>query len=224
MIFILVIALLIVGFCTGLGIWLWKRGRKPQELIPIPQYSSDERATLKKYFSTSPSRSKMLNEEWADALRAVSNANKLKMLEECADNESTSARTKVIVCAFYKTVMEYRTDSAKVPLQKLFSLLTLYLCMVSDGLELDKRTDYFQYNDDNQTIVLKAEKIIKEMMFRIRYVLNQGYGLPGVAPQLEQDGTKEITLSVDAFLFCMLQSFIAFIPVDDAKCSLCERN
>ena len=223
MILLIVSILVVLGVLGGLGFWLWKKSQKPEVKMSVPVYSLDERANLKKYFATSPSPSKNLDQEWADTLRAVSKDYKLKMLEECVDNDSVRARTKAMTCAFYKTVMDYRKDPASVPLMKLFTLLVVYLCTVSDGLGLDQRTEYLKYNDDD-TVTLNSPKLIKEMMVRIPFVLNQGYDIPGVESQLSQDGSKAITLPVDAFLFCMLQSFIPYISEEEAQCKLCQPN
>jgi hypothetical protein len=151
------------------------------------------------------------------------------MLEQCVDNDTVSARSKALVCAFYKTAVDYRKDPASVSSSKLVNLMMLYLVIQADGYiasnDLRKRTDILQYDPVAQTCTLKFFKVVREFKTRVQYILDRNYNLPGVLEQMSKPDTEPLTIPANVFLFTMFETFAKVIPDNLANdCQLCVSN
>jgi hypothetical protein len=220
----IILYLLVVGLCIVGAWWIYTRyiRPKPEALKPIPKFPDTAKATLLDYFEKNPTASTDLDREWRECLRIVPVEFKLVMLDRCTTNTTALSRGKAITCAFYKLARMWVTDPASYALDRLMNLLALSWVIQSDANNLKKRTDFLLYDSAKQEVHVKQSKFVRDVKDRVQYIVNKGYAIPTpLQDSLRRPDTEALVLSVDIFLYVMLETYVKFIPESKAQCALC---
>lgn len=207
--------------------WVWKSYTPPKPPAPVPipvMFSPADYVLLTQYFQEKPKPTPKLQDEWTDCTRNVSEKYAREMLERCFDNDTPSARAQVILCVFYKMVNDWNTKKTGATLTQMINLLVLVLAMRSDGYRFSNRTDLMVFDLKTRMLKLKSTEFIREMKPRIQVMVDRNYMIEGAEKQLTQPDTMPFLISVNAFLFVMLETYIKQIPASFSNCSLCVKK
>jgi hypothetical protein len=216
--------LLVVGACVAGAWWVYTRyvRPKPSTLKPIPKFPDATKTALLDYFEKNPTASTDLDREWRDCLRLVPLEWKLVMLDRCTTNTTALARGKAMTCAFYRMARVWTADPAAYALENVLNLLTLTWAVRSDSADQKKRTDFLAYDSAKQEVRVKEPVFVREVKDRVQYIVNKGYAVPmDLQNALRRPDTEALVLSVDIFLYVMLETYVKFIPENKANCALC---
>lgn len=220
-------AFLLWFILTGLVVGFWAVWHvltaKPNKLsLSIPSYPESATLYLKEYFSVQNDKaSNRLSREWTDTLRIVPETYKLQMQERCPNNETASARFKVILCVTYKMIADWRAQPTRYAIDTLLNLVSIFLALQSDAEKLPSRTDYLVYDAQDRIVTLVYPKLIREMKPRLQYLLSQHYTIPEVATTMDQPETQPLKLTANAFFLVLTQTYLTEFPLDQATCELC---
>jgi hypothetical protein len=116
----------------------------------------------------------------------------------------------------------WTADPAAYALENVLNLLTLTWAVRSDSADQKKRTDFLAYDSAKQEVRVKEPVFVREVKDRVQYIVNKGYAVPmDLQNALRRPDTEALVLSVDIFLYVMLETYVKFIPENKANCALC---